>query len=312
MAKDKINVELIPAIPKAHEIVTAFLTSFMTNINAADITWKIDGKTQKTGTGETKFQFTLSSINTTTNLEVTVITAEGETVVSEYSIKPADIDLIWQAKSFVPPFYKGKAIFSHQNEITFVAVPHIASGSGEIPAKNLIYKWSKDGRVLESDSGYGKNTLTMTGPIISRPFTIYVEVTTLNTPDKGFSFTNITPALPSIVFYKKDPLYGIEFQKALSGIIDMGNLSEMVIIAEPFFYGTTNAGASELTYKWTVNGTVVNSDPRQTVQVFRVKEGTYGTSNISLSIENSLKIFQYVSSNFKLKFGKSTTENVAF
>jgi len=310
LTQSEIEINMIPESPKPGQLVQITLNSFITDINSANITWKVNGKIQKTGVGEKVFSFTVGEIGVRTTIDIGVRTKEGEVINKTIIIKPVSVDLIWQSEGFVPPFYKGKSMFSHQNKITVIAMPHITSGSGvETSSKNLIYTWKKDGSVIESASGYGKNSYTFEGSLISRPIGIEINVSSPTASDTGYAYTTITPSEPSIIFYKKDPLYGIEFQKALSGNVNLENSDEISVVGMPFFFGSITANSRELIYKWSINGSFINNDPSQTTQVFRQKEGTSGMSNISLSIENENKILQYASQSFNIMFvGKTTTQ----
>ncbi len=302
--KTNIDVSIIPENPKPNEQVRVSVVSYGTNVNSANITWKINGKTIKTGIGEKVFDFVAGDMNTTTTLDIVVTTREGEVINKTFNIKPSSVDLIWQAEAFAPPFYKGKVLFSHQDKITFIAIPHITSANGaEFGIKNLVYKWKKNGSVADSSSGYGKNTYTFTGSLISRPLNIEVEVSTADNSGTGYASSNVAPIEPFVLFYNKSPIYGIEFQKALQGTVGLDNSKELTVVGMPFFFGTKKPESPELNYKWAINGTPINNG-NKTEQVFRQKEGTTGTSNISLSIENSAKILQYANSQFNLSFGK--------
>ena len=304
-----INVDMVPEIPKPNETVYVSLTSYATNINSANITWSVNDEIKQSGMGQKSFTFSVGAMNTTTTLNITIETQEGEVVEKTLRIKPAGVDLIWESEGFVPPFYKGKSLFSHQNKVTLVALPHITSSNGsEINAKNLIYTWKKNGSVIESASGFGKNTYSFVSSLISRPFSISVDVTTTDETGIGYTGINVTPTEPSVVFYRKDPIYGIEFQKALYGTTELVDSKELTVVGMPLFFGTTNQTSSGLIYKWSVNGSPTNNGPQQFVQVFRQLEGTSGTANISLSVENTIKILQYGSSNFNLMFGANSSQ----
>lgn len=304
ISQTTINIELIPETPKAGDIVYASLTSYATDINVAVITWKVNGRTLKSGVGEKNFTFTVGGIGTKTTLGLTVVTREGETIEQSLVIKPAEIDLIWQSKSLVPPFYKGKAMFSHQNEITFVAIPHMIGSNGrEIGVKNLVYRWKKNGSVVEEASGFGKNTYTFISPLISRPLNIEVEAYSPNDEGLALGYAYIAPTDPLVMIYKKDPTYGISFQKALLNSVELDGSKEATLIGVPLFFGATTPSDRALSYKWSINSAPIGNDPESRTQTFRQKDGTSGSSRISLSIENAGKILQYGSSSFNLRFG---------
>ncbi len=298
-----VNVILLPDVPRPNEEVSVSLTSYILDINTATITWSVNGKVIKSGVGEKNFTFVTGDSGTLTVLDVLVQAKSGGVVRNTVRLRPVNVDIIWQSKSYTPPFFKGKAMFSSQNEITFIALPHIIGSNGrEISSKNLVYKWSKNGSPEEALSGYGRNTLTIVPGVISRPMDITVEVSTTDSSINGFAKMNIAPSSPLVLLYKKNPAYGIEFQKALSGTVEMGE-SEITIRAVPLYFGTTDL--SDLYLKWKINGLNVDEDFSQISRIFRPIEGTSGVSNISVSVEHSSKILQFASGAFNLKFGNT-------
>jgi hypothetical protein len=299
-----INIEVLPENPNPNEPVKITVNSFSTDINSASITWIVNGKISKTGIGEKVFILTVGDTGTNTKLDIVVKTKEGETVNNTLNFSPIAVDLVWQSESFVPPFYRGKAMYSHQNSVTVIAMPHIVSGGKEINPKNLVYSWSKDDRVVESDSGYGKNTFTFEGSLISRPVKVEVRVSSPATGDSGYAHLTMNPTDPSLLFYKKDPLYGIEFQKEIAGDYNIDNINEINIVAVPMFFGVKDSKSNDLRYEWKINGAKIENLYSFNYQVFRKKEGVTGKSSISLSVENSNKILQYVSGGFNLTFDK--------
>lgn len=313
ISSDDVNVNMIPNSPKANEQVAIRLTSYILDLDSSTITWQLNGKTEASGKGIKNFNFTTGDINTNTTVLITVRTKDGQTVQKTLRIKPTDVDLVWQSESYVPPFFKGKALFSHQNKITFIAIPHMTNSSGvEINPKNLIYKWTKNGVVMENDSGYGKNTFTFVSPLVSRDLDVNVQVTSPDTTSIGFARIDVKPTEPTLIIYRKNPLYGIEFQKGLTGNIKLTDSKEVVVIGIPFYFGATNTNSSDLVYKWSINGVKIDNGQNTNMQVFRQKEGTSGVSNISLSIENTDKILQLANNKFNLEFGETITNTSSF
>ncbi len=305
-----ITPEIIPRNPGANETVTINLVSYTTNIDAANVTWTVDGKRAASGVGQKRFQFKTQDFGSETILDIKIVASDGQTSEYSYNFRPAKVDVVWQADSLVPPFYKGKALFSHQNKITFIAIPHLYDNNGkEIDPSNLVYKWSINDNADPNNSGYGKYTYTTTGSLISRPITVKVEVTSQSNSSLAFGFTNITPVDPFIAFYEKNPLYGIQFQKALTNTIEMPDLKEINVFSFPFYSGSPAPTYPDLTYKWSVNGVSISNSPVKNIQVFRRKEGSTGTAKISLSIENTSKILQYASSNFSIIFKDNENTN---
>jgi len=302
MPSSDIAVEFSPTAPAPNQTVTATASSESVDLNSSKISWSVNGKTQKTGTGVSTFSFTVGALGRTTTVSVTVNSPDGQTINKSFSISPADVDLVWQAVSYTPPFYEGKALFSYEERIEFIAIPHILNSSGaEIPASQLNYKWSRGGYVLGDFSGYGKNTYTMISSVISLPADVQVEVTTTDGTSIADSEAVATPVDPQIVFYQRDPLYGILFQRAVSSSLSLSG-SELDVLAEPFYFANEDVSAGNLQYTWSVGGEQVSSDLTKNERVFRPQSGASGTSNISLSVGNTSKILQMADSSFNLSF----------
>jgi|SRR5581483_1626498 len=309
---DDINADISPQNPGPNQQVTITLSSFVTNINAATISWNVNGKIVQSGKGDTTLTVTTGGMNAVTSVNITIKTLEGDTIQKNLTIRPTSVDLVWQADSYVPPFYKGKALFSHQNIITFIATPHIVSGGAEINPKNLIYKWTLNGSVVQNSSGYGKNAATFVGSIISRPLQVEVDVQNADGSLTASGATTVAPVDPTLVLYQIDPLYGIMFQKALHDSETLTGSQEMTVLGVPFYFGVYDPASPDLTYAWSINGNSVNNAPNDTAEIFRQKAGVSGSSNIGLSIENSQKILQTASASFNLTFGQPQNSALQF
>lgn len=306
LPQTQIDVQMSPENPGPNSTVNVSVNSYATNIDASTITWKINGKTINSGVGEKNFSFSVGDTKTTTVLDIVVETTTGEIIEKTFNVKPTSVDIIWESEGFVPPFYKGKSLFSYQNKITIIAIPHITNKDGqEIMTNKMVYSWAKDGSALTEASGFGKNSFSFIPSVISRPFTIEVTVSATDSDGVGYANIYLAPSDPFILFYRKDPLYGIGFQKALQGNIGLGGSKEIATVGIPMFFGTTKATSADLIYKWSINGSPINNGQPPSTQVFRQNGDVSGTSKISLSIESNNKILQYASNSFNLVFEKN-------
>jgi hypothetical protein len=55
---------------------------------------------------------------------------------------------------------------------------------------------------------------------------------------------------PKILFYEKDPLLGIKYNRTLDSSFEVAS-GEKTIVAEPYFFGPSSALSPELDYAWT-------------------------------------------------------------
>jgi hypothetical protein len=74
------------------------------------------------------------------------------------------VTLLWEASTYVPPFYKGKSLYSAGADIHVVAIPQVNDSAGNpIPASDLTFKWEMNGDAYADHSGLGRDTLDFTG-----------------------------------------------------------------------------------------------------------------------------------------------------
>jgi hypothetical protein len=119
--------------------------------------------------------------------------------------------------------------------------------------------------------------------------------------------TSFAPQAPEIVFYEDNPLYGVMYNKALSGQADLRN-EEIKLVAAPYFASVDQQiSPSNLTYNWSLNNVPIESSTSNSSMTFRKDKGTEGVALVSLQIANTAKIFQYVTSNLSLDFTKAVT-----
>ncbi|MDO8510420.1 MAG: hypothetical protein Q7S15_02240, partial [bacterium] len=279
-----ISLTVTPEASRAFEEVSAGLVSYSTDLNRADITWILDGKQQKREVGATRFQFRAGKIGSTSKLRVVIRTIEGAVVEKLLSVRPADVDLIVEANSYVPPFYKGKALFPYLGLATIVAMPSLSDSKGApIPAKNLVYKWKKNDKVETIASGFGKSTFVVKGTYILKPITIEVEVGTLDESVKAKGKVTLTAQAPTIVFYEKHPLYGVIYEKALVNQITLGG-DEITLAPSPYYFSAQSAGDLALNYSWFMNNKTVEAPNRSTITLR--KPSIAGSSQVSLRLNH--------------------------
>ncbi len=303
------SVNVSPANPAANATVRMEAASLRTDINRATITWMLNGKTEKKGIGEKTFQFQNGAIGKTTTVDVYIVTQEGQTIEKHYTFRASSIDIIWKANTYVPPFYKGKALPSYQSDTTFIALPTFLDGSGTpINPKSLVYTWKKDNTILGDQSGYGKQSLTVPGSIINRPYTIQVDVASFDNRYKASGSTSIQKGSPDIVFYENNPLYGVQFNRALEGQATINN-QEISIAAYPYHFSARERQDLNLSYTWRMNGATISTDTITPTITFKTP-GVAGTSALNLRIENTAKILQFFDKSLTVKYGDAGNASV--
>ena len=296
-----IGVDVAPANPTPYSNVTITLSSFTANLDSVNITWLVDGGVALSGVGVKSFSITAKGANTETRIEARIFLPDGE-IDKKIIIKPAVMVLLWQATdSYVPPFYKGKALPTAESEIKVVAMPEITAGGTMVNPKNMTYAWKKDYNNMQTDSGYGKNFFTYINDYLENANVVSVVASTTDGKYKSESNVNVGVNTPLISFYKKDLNLGTIWEQSLSdGHLIQG---EEMIIAEPYFISPKEWRRPDLLFYWSINDRSVNVPSyRKNIMPLKAEVGTSGTSKLKLEIENTDKIFQTAKKEININF----------
>jgi hypothetical protein len=212
---DGVEVSMSPENPSPNQNVTITAKSYLDDLNKAVITWLADRKSFAKGVGLTSVDIPAPATGKTVEIMIVIDPAGGAEIRKVVTLKSGDVDLVWETGGFAPPFYRGKIPFIYQNYLKITAVPHFIDASGKaISPKNLAYAWKQDTTALQDQSGFGKDSITIKGNIIPHPFTVSVEVSSMDSKAHGASMLQFEAIAPSISFYEDDPLYGVLYNTA--------------------------------------------------------------------------------------------------
>ncbi len=302
---DGVEISTNPSAPAPLQSMTVSVESFITDLNAASIVWLVGGKNYAQGTGITSIQTSAPPLGKDLVISIVIMTAEGKEVKKSLAIKSGGVDLVWESGGFIPPFYRGKALFAYENPIKVTAMPHLAgTNDTELDPRTLVYKWKENDKVIQDQSGYGKQILTIQEST-PRPLNVSVEVTTRTGSQKASASMTLTPGNPSISFYEEDPLYGVLYNKAVSNRFDLSH-PEVTIHAVPYTF-TTSTKNSPLSYVWSINDLERKDLSTNQSITLRTKAGSEGSSDISLEIRNVESILQGAKGGLSVFFTKKPT-----
>lgn len=298
---DELETEIIPNYPKPGEMVWINLSMYTADLDSADIAWYRNGKQELLGKGLKQYSFRNAESGKTTNIEIRVRLQNGTSFSKKLSFAPASIDLVWEADSYVPPFYQGKALHPRQGKVKVVAIPDFVLDGKRIKAEKLIYEWSDGLQVYQSQSGYGRNVLFLNGSILGSSEEVEVLVRDPESNLVAQAFLSIPTTDPEIVFYQNDSYYGFIFDQALRGQTELTS-QEIEVFVSPLFI--TKELGSALQYNWRLNGQAVPELQGSRTAIFRKPENSAGQSNIRVEVKNDKKILQFADSSLTINFDK--------
>ena len=299
-----LEMTMTPENPEPFQNVSLSIQSYSYDLDRSKITWSVDGVVKKTEMGLKSFTAQAGKNGEKTTIKVSAETPNDGTKDIEVFFIPSVVDLVFESLSYTPPFYKGRALNPNQGVVLVTAIPELIKSNGEkVPAQSIIYSWKKDGGVEQDASGLGKNTFVFTGSVPIKDATIEVTASSLDgniSASKQIAITNVSP---KILFYENSPVYGLMLNKAINNTVKMLE-DEFSVTAVPYFFSAGYATAPDLNYVWSMNDkTVGNQDPKNSFTT-RVEKAGSGTANIGLKINNTVRIFQFMNSNYSINFSK--------
>lgn len=297
----ELGVKIIPNYPKPNEMVFISLTLYTGDLNSADITWYKDGKIVLSGKGETEYSFRAGPVGEEIKIEIRIKLLSGVSFSKNFSLNPAGVDIVWEAYSYTPPFYRGKALHPRQGSLKIVAMPEFVKNGRRISSENLVYQWSNDVQSYQGQSGYGKKVLVLNGSILGRSESIKVLVTDPINNLAAQSFIDISPTDPEIIFYEINPYYGHIFDSAVANSFDL-KTGEVQILAAPYYF--TREENNPLKYEWRLNGQVIPNLSDSRTAIFKKPEDEAGRSSISLQTKVTNRILQQAGSSLIMNFEK--------
>ncbi len=301
--KVPVTMDLTPEFPGANQTVTIKLISYSTNLQTNMITWSVNGSVRLAKTGATSFTLTTGNFGQVSNVTASVVADNGFVTSVSTSIVPTAVDMMWQANTYTPPFYKGKALNSHQAAVVVVANPTVFRPNGtRVSPDNLIYRWEYNDKFI--DSGLGKKDIVITDSIPSEGNLVRVDISTVDGQVKTRGQIRLTSVEPKVLLYEEGP-DGVRYEKSLSpNNLNIGLSTK--ISASPYFFAVKTRNAPELNYSWFLNGEKTNNTKAAVTLAFSEKTGrAYVETEASIST----KMFQRAKNALSVNFSENARNN---
>ncbi|MEI6400251.1 MAG: hypothetical protein WCO58_01900 [bacterium] len=269
--------------------VTVTVESFSSDLDRATIQWSINGKIVKTGMGIKTISFRAGALGSSTTIVATVATIDGGQFSAGKTIYTTDTDIIWEAvDSYVPPFYKGKALPSDEARVKVVAIPAVVGFGSTTKSKDFIYTWKRNYDTVGDASGAGKASYTFPLDYLNTKEKISVDVGARSGSFSATANTDIVIVKPSINFYQKTADGIIHFEKTIgdNDVLYGGGF----IFAAPFGISSKNPLDPILTYVWSSAGDTIETNAKRNI----LPVGDLNNGVIELVITNTRSLFQEV------------------
>lgn len=304
--QDPLSIVVSPEAPAPGESTTITLSSTLVDLSRSQFVWKVNGNPKDTGAGIRVFTFTMGPSTSSTVVSVAITAPNGEVISRAFTFRPGSVALLWEANTYTPPFYRGRALYTPGADVRIVAVPDIREpGGGLVPTSRLTYKWSVDEEPFADRSGLGRNTFYLAGAQLQPDQVVTVDVLRENGLKAAHAEIVIPRNSPVVRFYKSDPLRGILYKSAFVDSVKLTD-TETTIQAEPYFISGTTRESTYVLYTWTLNNEGIEPQSADKSAVtLRQTTGQSGYGVLSLEVQNAdlRRLLQHATGELKVFFG---------
>lgn len=299
---NEITLDINPENPDAFQQVTIDLETFAIDIDLYTITWLVNGEEVLSGVGEKSFTTRVGQYGDSTKVDILIQAKDGRIVRKATVLRPATVDILWEAyDSYVPPFYKGKALPSRGSIIKATAIPNLVIGENHLPHNELDYTWRWNYRVKDTSSGFDRQFMAIKNLFTNREEVLSVEVQNLGGNIRGEGETTVVMREPDPLFYSVFPENNqYDLSRRLSSVSSTVGEAVNVSVAPYFFSIQPGATPNLLSYEWQVNNSPVSSNNQSSKNQLSVASTTQGSTELKVNIEHPQEDFQFASESLNL------------
>lgn len=286
-----LSAKIEPTNPKPNETVTVTLSSYQLDLDRSSVSWIINGQSVQSGPGLKTYTGQVGSIGTSQVWRI--IAQQGSTKIEKIiTFRPAEVDLLWQADTYVPSTYLGKALATSESPVTVVAIPNLITSTGKkYPAAELIYRWEKDFNFIKNQSGLGREAFTFTSDKLFGSNQVKVTVSTPDNTITAEETITIPIRTPFLALYEYRALTGPNYRNQLGQEINIGS-GLFSIIVEPFFFTNEAIEKNNFELEWLIDNKPLTLKNPQNRRVTFEGGQTKGSVNLNLTGTNRQNTLQ--------------------
>lgn len=305
---DPVQYAVSPETPGPNSPVDIEIGGVGNFLGNATVTWKKDGATVLQGTGETRYRFTTNAIGKATTIDIAIQSPTQGTITKQFVFNPSAVNLVWEADTTVPQFYKGKALYSAGSPLRIVALPVVMVGNSHVAPNVLSYQWSVNDQILSSASGIGRSSLSFVGDQLNNAEAVSVDVY-YGATKVAHGEVTVPASEPQLVLYERDALRGLILDVAFPSTITLLG-KEITLQAVPFYFSRPNSANGSLQYAWQLNGEEATGPNAQDgILTLRQTGSGEGAAQIAVTLQdyNADTFIQSASTALNLLFGSSAS-----
>jgi hypothetical protein len=298
-AETALSFSLSPRFPAPGQSVQLSLQSILYDLDTSSIVWSEDGTVIAQGDGLKSVTVQAGGLGSAHTIRADISGSSGS-ASAQIIVAPAALDLLWEADTYTPPFYQGRALPSAGGRVRIAAIPHLirANGTTVAPA-DIVFTWKKDGQLLEDASGRGKASAVVDGPTLFGSEAITVDAVSNDGTLQAEAILRLADTKPRLALYEDHPLFGIRFGQAVGATTFVPD-NEMTFAAIPYFAPVKSTADRNLEYAWSVNGQPVVTDSAHADELTINAASSTGIALIALNLNHATNFFFGVDSTWQV------------
>jgi len=280
-----------PQFPEAGESYTVSARVSGNSSPRSKLVWYVDDK--PLDTPDNQDSLTLTALETQSKITARAQLADGTEITASKTISPFRVDLIVDAETRVPSFFKGKSLPTSGSPFTVKA---LVFANGVQTTKDLSYAW-KVGKTA-SGAVRGNNSVSYT-PSFESEVLVSVDIFDARNKKIASDAIRVPIKAPEVLFYEHNPLRGLSTVALQQPHIFVGN--ELRIRAEAFYLNEA-IKPDDLFIEWRFDGkeVAVSSEDKQEITI--LKEGETGNSILSFHIRDLKELLHGAQKALTIKF----------
>jgi hypothetical protein len=307
---DPIRFLIAPETPGPNEVVHIEAQGVGSFIGESNIVWSRNGTRELAGVGERTFTFTTGALGERATVRVVIESSSQGTIARDLVFVPSLVNLVWEADTYTPPLYSGKALYTGGSPLKVAAYPVVIINGVQVANGSLSYQWRRNDEVVANASGLGRNVFSFVGDQLQAGEEVGVDIYIGNSK-VGHGRTTIPANEPLLLIYNRDPLRGVEYEQALPQSIALTG-REITLQAEPYFVSNNSKNGGRISYEWLLNGEETSGpDSAQGVLTLRQEGGGSGTAYLGVAAqnENNSQFVQRAEAQMQISFGQTATQD---
>lgn len=298
-----LDLTMVPEYPAPGDSVTLTISSYGVDLDRSAIVWYADGKEIAHGNGLTTTNVTAGKLGTAADITIVAQEQEGLIGSAHATIRPTEVDLLWESDSYAPPYFRGRTLAGTNATIRAQAVARFVRPDGSTIAEDgIVYSWYRG--TTRIASGRGRSSVNTSGPSLFGSDTLSVVAESADGIYHGRASIRIDGVDPTLELYENHPLFGVLYHRALSDSATTLE-TELKVTAVPYFAHVAVPHDANLTYKWKLESTALAPDPKHPETFTVATKGYTGPVAIELNLTSASDLFLKATNSWKIVFGES-------